>query len=295
MSEMKDEPLTVQTLDAAKLLHYVKKKDLIQFMTPKHYAELESRLREQSLTLDDPTLKEIKTELLNNKNFIQQLRNSSVGEDAFTAYAENLSRLASIDRSKMKLIRSEMAEPRRRFVGCLATKIKPEDYSDCLANYDDRKYANVKIVPPALKTRVYQTTQNDALRNALSNTVSNGRLSSLPQGLKHYISSNPNEFRQYYEDRTREMNLIHMVVNSMTPQEKDRLLDMYSKDGTIPKGEFGKLFNVENAKKRIRGGNWMLDAPGGVLYRSIMFDKDNSDMLSDTASQIDELDEIEFD
>lgn len=299
MSQMKDEPVNIHTINPAKLLHYVKKKDLVQFLTPKHFAELEARLREQDVNLQDPTLKDVKTELLNNKSFIQQLRNSPIGAEAFNSYADNVSRLANIDRSRMNLIRSEMAEPRRRFVGCLATKIKPEDYSDCLAKYDDQRYSNIKIVPPALKSRVYQNTDNEDLKKALMPTISKGRLSSLPQGLKHYITTNPSEFKQYFDDRTREMNLIHAVINSMTPQERDKLLDMYHDSDSIPKFEFNKFFNLESAKKRVRGSgrgyNRFLGPMEGVLYRSMLMDSSNSDLVSDTASQIDELDSYGYD
>ena len=68
--------------------------------------------------------------------------------------------------------------PRRRFKGCLATKIQPEDYEQCLDNYDDPMYDNIKLVPTALKDRVYRTTQDVKLRDALAVTVNSRHFSA---------------------------------------------------------------------------------------------------------------------
>ena len=193
---MNDAPeITLSNLAPSKLLHYVKKQDLINLITPPTYVNLETQLfRETGVK---PTLKDIKSYLATQSDFIANLRQNEVGINAFASYLEARGRLTAIDRSRLVEIRRGMSLPRRQYIGCLATKLKPEDYTDCLGNYDNGSFDNIKIIPAALKNRVYDNTQNLALKTALAPTVSRGMLSSIPQGLKSYIASNPLEFKQY--------------------------------------------------------------------------------------------------
>ena len=128
-----------------------------------------------------------------------------------------VNRLTNIDRTKINTVRIGMAEPRRLFAGCLSTKLKQEDFQDCLQSFDDSSYDGIKIVPAALKTKVFENNSNPALKQALSTTVAKGNLSSIPQRLRHYynISSNPSEFKQYYDERKQEMNLIRTGLKGM--------------------------------------------------------------------------------
>ncbi len=115
MSQVKLE-IDIQNIAPSKLIHYLKKQDLIEFLGPQNYANLEAQLYQQLGFR--PTLKEMKQQLSRNPDFINKLRNSNEGLRAFQAYKDASNRLANIDREKLNTIRTGMVEPRKRFVGC---------------------------------------------------------------------------------------------------------------------------------------------------------------------------------
>lgn len=193
--EQRVEKVDINSIVASKLLNYVRKAELQQILTPMGYANLSTQLQQQ--LGNDPTLKDIKQFLSTKDDFVGNLRNSAIGQQAFQRYVTAVGRLQGINRAQMLEVRRGMAEPRRRFVGCLAIKIKPDDYRSCLDNYNSKEFENVKLIPSALKQRVFQNTPNDKLKAALAPSINKGRFSDLPSGLRHYISSNPDEFKRY--------------------------------------------------------------------------------------------------
>ena len=102
-------------------------------------------------------------------------------------------------------MRKGMRQPRNRFMGCLATKLQPEDYSSCLDDYNDEKYDNMKLVPSSPKKRVFESTQDQELRTALEPTITNEKItfSDLRTGLRRYMRVHPAEFKNYFDERRR--------------------------------------------------------------------------------------------
>jgi poly-D-alanine transfer protein DltD len=68
--------LTLETLAPSKLLNYMQKDRLIEFISPTRYADLEQRLRQQ-LNKSNVNLKELKKQLATRPKLMQSLRHSA--------------------------------------------------------------------------------------------------------------------------------------------------------------------------------------------------------------------------
>jgi hypothetical protein len=86
--------VTLENIAPSKLLNYVQKQTLVDFVSPKKYAEVEHRLRQQ-LDKSKITLKDMKQHLATNPQFIQSLRNHSTGVEAFNKYQQAVERLCA--------------------------------------------------------------------------------------------------------------------------------------------------------------------------------------------------------
>jgi hypothetical protein len=117
-----EDDMSLESLAPSKLLNYVQKDALIAFLTPPKYAEVEQRLR-TNLGKSKVNLKDIKKYLATRPDFISALRKSSAGQDAFGKYVSAVARLRGMDRSQRSASRKLMTEPRRRYKGCLATRL----------------------------------------------------------------------------------------------------------------------------------------------------------------------------
>jgi hypothetical protein len=108
-----------------------------------------------------------------------------------------------------------MTEPRRRYQGCLATRLKPTDYEHCLDKYDDEAYGNIQLVPPSPAQRVYDKG-DAATRGVLEQKLSRktNTFSDLPNGLRSYISKHQDEFKTYYETKRHAVGLLKAVLRN---------------------------------------------------------------------------------
>jgi hypothetical protein len=107
--------VTLQSIAPSKLLNYVQKQKLIDFVSPQQYAELEHRLR-QSLNKSKITLKDVKQHLASRPDFIQSLRKDNTGAEAFQKYTEAVNRLRGLDKGKAQAVRKVMNAPRAMFM-----------------------------------------------------------------------------------------------------------------------------------------------------------------------------------
>jgi hypothetical protein len=82
-SKMAAMQVTLENIALSKLLNYVPKQTLVDFVSPKKYAEVEHRLRQQ-LDKSKITLKDMKQHLATSPQIIQSVRN----------YSTNTSRLS---------------------------------------------------------------------------------------------------------------------------------------------------------------------------------------------------------
>ena len=238
---------TIETVSASKLLNYVKKGELIAFVGPQQCAQLENELK-QKLGVPKVNLKQVKQSLASNPDFVAALRINALGQQAFQKYQQTLARFQDPTlRARSKLVRQKMTQPRKRYVGCLATKLQPDDYKDCYdSNYS--KYDNLQLVPSGLKKHVFNTTDDPELKEALQASVLNPRngFSDLPSGLRSYIRSNPSEFASYVEERKQELRLLRSVLRNMPIQEKQRLRAYFSRHKDIPLQTFSAIIRGED-------------------------------------------------
>jgi hypothetical protein len=246
---------TIDNLAPSKLLNYVQKDQLIEFVTPTRYAELEQRLR-TSLNKPRVNLKDVKKHLASRADFVTSLREHPIGAEAFHKYTEAVNRLRSIDRTQASAVRKVMTQPRRRFQGCLATRLKPSDYDHCLDNYTDEQFDNVKLVPPGLKQRVYDRG-DVATKGILEQTLTRkgNPMSDIPAGYRYYMSHNPDKFKEYFEQRRHEVGLMKAVMRNLSNDDKRRLQAYYDEHKRIQPEKFSdiiKSFRPGSPAKRPR-------------------------------------------
>jgi hypothetical protein len=232
---------TLETLAPSKLLNYVQKERLVEFLSPTRYADLEQRLRQQ-LNKSSINLKDMKKQLATRPEFMQSLRQHAIGKEAFGKYQQAAQRLSNIDRTKSSASRKVMTQPRNRYQGCLASRLKPADYDHCLDNYNSEEFDNIELVPPALKQRVYD--QGDvATRGILKETLTRktGTLSDLPKGYRAYISKNPDQFKDYFEQKRHELGLLRSVLKNLSSEDKRKLQAYYQQHKTIEPEKFSDI------------------------------------------------------
>jgi hypothetical protein len=112
---------SIDEIAPSKLINYVTKDRLIQFVSPPKYAEVEQRLR-QELGKSRVNLKDVKKHLAAQPKFMQSLRKHAIGQEAIGKYAAAVGRLRGIDKTQAVAVRKVMSQPRRRYQGCLATR-----------------------------------------------------------------------------------------------------------------------------------------------------------------------------
>jgi len=202
-------------IPAKKLLHYVTKAQLVQAVGPEGLRVLQDRARQGGQKV---TAKFLKDEVAKDFVLVDQLRNSPLGQQAFAKYAANSARLTDPGvRAKSRQVRHEMAEPRRGFLGCVATKITPAEYKECTADYDNPEYQNLSLVPSgALKQSVYEKTGSAVLAPR-----PNAHISNLPRGLRSYIRQHPEEYSDYLEELQAERDFLRNVGRNVSKEERE--------------------------------------------------------------------------
>jgi hypothetical protein len=235
-SKSKSPPATYETIAPSKLLNYVKKADLIAFLSPAKYTEVENRLK-HDLAKENITLKDVKRFLANAPEFMQSLKSNPLGQQAWDKYQQALTRLSDPqNRQKMSVVRNTMRQPRKRMLGCLATRIQPEDYTHCLDNYNDDRYDRIAIIPTGLRRRVIDNTEDPQLKSLLVSKSTT--FTDLPTGLRTYMKRNPTEFKNYYNERRHELALIKAVMKNLAPHEKDALKRHYEEQKSLSFEDF---------------------------------------------------------
>jgi hypothetical protein len=208
----------IGNIPAKKLLHYVTKAQLVQAVGPEGFRVLQDRARQAG---EKMTAKFLKDELAKDFIFLEQLRTSPLGQQAFAKYAANSARLTDPGvRAKSRQVRQEMAEPRRGFLGCVATKITPAEYKECTEEYDNPEYQNLSLVPSgALKQSVYEKTGSAVLAPRPNTHISN-----LPRGLRSYIRQHPEEYSDYLEELKAPTEYMRNVGRNVSKEEREEAL-----------------------------------------------------------------------
>jgi hypothetical protein len=242
--EAESADVTLANVAPSKLLNYVKRDELVDFITPRRFAELEHRLKLQ-LNKERVNLKDMKKFLADEKQFMDSLRKHQTGSDAFAKYQAAAQRLRSMDRSSGVAVRKAMAEPRRRYQGCLATRLQPKDYEHCLDNYDSEEFDSVQLVPAGLKQRVHD--RGSVITKGIlapSLTRRGAPTSDLPAGYRQYISNHPDQFKDYYEQRRHEVGLMKAVLRNLSSDDKRHLQEYYQEHKRIEPEKFSDIIRA---------------------------------------------------
>jgi hypothetical protein len=205
---------SLANIPAEKLLHFISLPDLEGILGAERFSAVQQQVKSAGMK---PTSKNLKSVLANDREFITNLRRSPAGQTAFDKYRQTSQRLLNpAMREKRAQVRSAMAGPRRGIVGCLATKVEPSDYQECVNTYDNPEYQDISIVPyQALRQSAYQKTKNPLLAPAKSAT----HISQLPHGLRSYIRQHPSEYESYLQERKAELKLLKSVKKNIAREE----------------------------------------------------------------------------
>lgn len=173
---------TLETLPNKKLLHFIRKDDILRSLPVDFVADLQRQAVMQGQSL---TAKFLKQALLQYHNIVAQLRNSPLGYQAYEKYLASIRRITAPEvRAKSQQVRGAMRAPRKGFTGCVATKVDPRVFAQCAEEYDNPEYRNIDLVPTsALKQSVFRKTGNPVLAPRPGASIN-----VLPRNLRGYMS-----------------------------------------------------------------------------------------------------------
>jgi len=143
----------MEQVPMSKLLNYTRKDELKAFITEPEYLKIENEVKAQT-GKSKVNMKDMKKYLAADQKFASDFKSRQIGKNAYHKYLAAASRMRNMDRTRGQTIRRGMTQPRHRFLGCIATKVQPKDYEDCLDHYNQDKYDNISLVPTGLKQRV---------------------------------------------------------------------------------------------------------------------------------------------
>ena len=216
MERPEDFKYTIRTIPADKLLHYMKKEELARIIGAEQFSRLTHEAEAAGNKLTSSALKQI---LLRNEPFVEQFRSSANGRAAFEKYRTNYIRMTNpAAKAKRVAARKAMSEPRRGFLGCLATKIEPRDFRDCVDHFDRPEYQDIKLVPSnALRVSAFRKTANPVLTPSPHHM---SHLSNLPTGLRAYMKLHPADYEDYLEERKAELEFLKNVRRNARREER---------------------------------------------------------------------------
>ena len=145
----------------------------------------------------------LKDAVLNNLDFIAHLRQTNTGRLAFEKWAESYPDA----KAKRVYTRKAMSDPRKGFLGCIATKVEPKDIRECVETYDNPEYQSISLLPaPLLKQQVYEKTGDELLK-----PMEGMHISNLPRGLRQYIYNHPDDYNDYLRERKAELEYLKSI------------------------------------------------------------------------------------
>jgi len=188
-------------LPVSTLLHFTKKKELEAFVGPDALKAL--RNEATSAGKKSLTKKGIQEAILADGQATGIFAQSDLAEESYRRYLQAYKHLQDpASKAKGAEVRKLLKEPKKQYLGCIATKISPNDYRYCVDHYDeDPDWAGIEIVPPALKQSVFAKTGHEHLRPKVDKRTGEPKLlSTLPRGLMAYYFKHPDHFVEYLNE-----------------------------------------------------------------------------------------------
>ena len=208
---------TLATIPASKLLNYAKREDIERVLGPGTVRSLENQAKERGEK--ELTSKMLKQLVAETDAYANSIRDADLGQQAFRKYQLNYERMVDpANKAKRVAVRKAMSDPRKGYLGCIATKVKPRDIKECVQNYDRDEYKGIEIVPvPALKQSVYEKTGAVVLAPPAGKK---GHISYLPKGLRKYALQHPHEYDDYLEERRAELEYLRALRRNATAEQR---------------------------------------------------------------------------
>jgi hypothetical protein len=210
---------TEDPVEVEKLLNLINKEDLASFLGPRF------QLVKKSIMINNDgyfTAKLLKKAILADSKLVAELKKSEIFETARCKLETAKARMSNGKQHiKAAAKKRAMTEAKELFLGCLATRIKPEDYLYALSNYrTTNEFSKIKIIPKnALQYKEY-IHYCDLKDNDMSTLLQTAPCTNyLPPGLRSYMLRHPEEFEMFLKERDEELKFLR--------QMKANLMDEY--------------------------------------------------------------------
>jgi len=208
------------------LINYMRKDELVRLLTRETWEAMENDLT-AVLGVSKVDTRTLKGQISENPKYeaaARRIKQSPLYGQALAKYHLAVERMRQA-RPKALTVRKGMTKPRRQYLGCLASKLEPKDYKDCLEIYDTNPaFEKMKLVPKSLKLKAHDKTTDSAFREAVQGSLNNlTPLSYLPTGYRKFIERNPEEFAQYYEELRTQRRIMNAILRSMKPHQLEKL------------------------------------------------------------------------
>jgi len=146
----------------------------------------------------------------------------------YNRYVEKVSKMNNEEGLQRQLRQKQasviMRGAKKKYLGCLATRIHPEVYEDCLEDYNDpdEHYEQYGIIPSAIRKQQmdYELSSNHPQRAAVLKLPDNAKISYLPKGIRKFIDAHPDDFQDYLREIKAEGKYLDAIKKAMK-NEKD--------------------------------------------------------------------------
>jgi hypothetical protein len=241
------------------LINHMKKTELIQLISPKTWNAIATDIAKQ-LQVQKVDVRTIKQQIAENPkytNVAKGLQQSPLWTQAMEKYQRAIQKMREA-KPRALAVRKGMSQPRKQYMGCLASKLKPSDYRDCLDTYNTNPaFEKAKLVPKALKSRAYEQSTDRTFQDAVAPSLQKlGPLSYLPPGYRRLIEQNPEEFAQYYDDLKVQRQIMNAILQSMKPTQLERLKTYMQENKRVNINQLNEIIGRGERSTRYEDDNW---------------------------------------
>lgn len=219
--------LTPDKTNIEKILSLAKKDDLLDFLGLDRYRNIEKTVKDAN---DGKfTIKNVKDLIKGNPTSLNEFSKSPIAQKIYQYYVTSANKANSAEgiakATKSKQMESIMKDAKHKYVGCIATKVDPDVYEECLYEYDNpiAKYEQYGIVPyNALRNREYENelAKGNQNRAGVLKLPENAKISQLPRGIRQFIDNHPDDFEDYLQEIKAESKYLDTIKKVMK-KEKD--------------------------------------------------------------------------
>jgi hypothetical protein len=161
---------------------------------------------------------------------------------------------------KGKELKKITSSPKKRVRGCLATRLKPSDYSACnskevLENPEYEKIGPLvskkylQYLPEVLKDENEIEIVNSILENKKKNKE---KLSEFPRGYATFIKNHPDQFADFLSKKEKDKQLLKKINEKLSEEERETIDKVLRKSPQTLRRFLEKSKGEEVKRKRTR-------------------------------------------